>query len=60
MDVMSKLSDVDFKQNQLDSGKNVVIEMEKLGDEYYMAYEAGMEYLDSRKDERSSVCSDMM
>lgn len=34
--------------------------MEKLKEEYYTAYEAAREYVDSRKYERSSVCSDVI
>lgn len=40
MNVMSTLSDVYLKRNQLDSDKKVIMEMERLEDEYYMAYEA--------------------
>ncbi|MCG8075365.1 MAG: hypothetical protein JAY75_03880, partial [Candidatus Thiodiazotropha taylori] len=46
MDVMVKLSDFYLQSKQLESGRKVVIEMEKVEEEYYSAYEAAREYLD--------------
>ena len=60
MDVMTKLSDFFFKSKQMDSGRKVVLEMEKVEEEFYSAYEAAREYLDSQKEGRSSVCSDIV
>lgn len=40
MDVMTKLSDLFLKSKQMDSGRKVVLEMEKVEVEFYLAYEA--------------------
>ena len=56
MDVMTKLSDF-LKSKQLDIGRKVVLEIKKNEEEFYSAYEAAREYLDSQKEGRSSVCS---
>ena len=45
IDVMTKLSDFFFKSKQMDSGRKVVLEMEKVEEEFYLAYEAAREYL---------------
>ena len=59
MDVLTKLSDF-LKSKQLDSGRKVVLEIKKNEEEFYSAYEAAREYLDSQKEGRSSVCSDIV
>lgn len=60
MEVMTSLSDLYIQTKALDKGKKIVIEMEKMEAEFYIAYEAAREYLDSRKEDSSSVSSDIL
>lgn len=60
MDIMISLSDLYMKHNDLEKGKKVVAEMEKLEDEYSTASEAAREHLNARWDDRSSVASDIL
>lgn len=46
--------------NDLEKGKKIVAEMEKLEDEYSMASETAREHLNARRDDRSSVASDIL
>lgn len=47
MDVVAKLSDFFLKCKQLESDRKVVLVMEMVEEEFYSAYEAAREYLDS-------------
>ncbi|MCG8049058.1 MAG: DUF1759 domain-containing protein, partial [Candidatus Thiodiazotropha endolucinida] len=60
MVVMEKLSDFYKKNGELDKGSKVVTEMEKLEVEFSAASETAREYLDTRRDERSSVTSETL
>ena len=60
MEVMTSLSDLYIQIKALDKGKNIVVEMKKMEAEFYIACEAAREYLDSRKDDSSSVSSDIL
>lgn len=60
METMASLSDLYIKHKELEKGKKVVIEMEKLEDEFSTASETAREYLDSRRDDRSSVTSEIL
>ncbi|MCG7879401.1 MAG: hypothetical protein N0C90_24170 [Candidatus Thiodiazotropha endolucinida] len=60
MVVMEKLSDLYKKNGELDKGSKVVTEMEKLEVEFSAASETAREYLDTRRDERSSVTSETL
>ena len=57
MEVMEKLSDLYIKYVELEKGSKVVTEMEKLEIEFSAATETVREYLDARRDDRSSVTS---
>ena len=60
MDVLTNFSDFHIKINEMQKSMRLASEMEKLDDEYYSAYEAAREYLESRQDERCSVSSDIL
>lgn len=60
MKVLTNFSDFYIKTEDIQKSKRVVSEMEKLEEEFHAAYETAREYLDSRKDDRSSVASDII
>ena len=55
-----KLSDLYIKYAELEKGSKVVTEMEKLEIEFSAASETAREYLDARRDDRSSVRSETL
>ena len=57
---MEKLSDLYIKYAELEKGSKVVTEMEKLEIEFSAASETAREYLDARRDDRSSVTSETL
>ena len=58
MKVLENFSDYYIQNGNLQKGQKSVNEMEKNEEEFYTAYEAAREYLDSRRDDASSVASD--
>ena len=60
MDIKISLSDFNMRHNDLEKGKKVVAEMEKLEDEYFVASETAREHLNAQRDDRSSVASDIL
>lgn len=49
-----------MKHNDLEKGKNVLAEIEKLEDEYSMARQTAREHQNARRDNRSSVAFDVL
>ena len=60
MEVLAKFSDFYIKNKQLKKSKIVVSEMEKIEDEFYTAYEKTQGYVESRKEDSSSVSMDRL
>ena len=60
MTVLSNLSNFCIRNGDLLKGERVVTEMEKIGEQYEAAHETERDYLDSRKDNASSVSSGVM
>ena len=60
MKVLANFSDYYIQNSNLQKGQRIVNEMEKIEEEFYSAYEAAREYLDSRRDDASSVTSDIL
>ena len=60
MKVLANFSDYNIQNSNLQKGQRIVNEMEKIEEEFYLAYEAAREYLDSRRDDASSVTSDIL
>lgn len=60
MEVLTRFSDFYTTNGESQKGRRVACEMEKIEESYYLAYEAAQDYLDSRKDDRSSITSDIM
>lgn len=60
METMSSLSDLYSKHKERDKDKKVVMEMEKLESEFATANETAREYMESRRDDKSSVCSEIL
>ena len=58
--VLSNFSDFYIQNDKIQKGQMIVNEMEKIEEEFYTSYEAAREYLDSRRDEASSVASDIL
>ena len=58
--VLSNFSDFYIQNSEIQKGQRIVNEMEKIEEEFYTSYEAAREYLDSRRDEASSVASDIL
>ena len=57
MDVMTSLSELYTKYKEKGKNDKVILEMEKLDDEFSTAYEAARQYIDAQK-ERSSDTSE--
>ena len=60
MKVLENFSDYYIQNGNLQKGQKIVNEMEKIEEEFYTAYEAAREYLDSRRDDASSETSDIL
>ena len=60
MKVLENFSEYYIQNGNLQKGQKIVNEMEKIEEEFYTAYEAAREYLDSRRDDASSVASDIL
>ena len=59
MEILARLSNEYRHLNDRNSRKKVSQEMEKMEDEFSEAQNRAQEYLDARKDELSSTCSDV-
>lgn len=59
MEVLTKFTDFYIENQEFQKGKMVISEMEKIEADYYKTAEAAQEYLESRKDDASSVSSDI-
>lgn len=59
MDAMTSLSDIYMKNKETEKSKKVVLEMEKIEEEFTTAYEAARQWLDSQK-EQSSEASEIL
>ena len=59
MEILARLSDKYRHLNDRNSRKKVSQEMKKMEDEFIEAQNRAQEYLDARKDELSSTCSDV-
>ena len=53
--VLAKFSDFHIQNGEIQKGQRIVNEMETNLEEFYTSYEAAREYLNSRRDEASSV-----
>ena len=60
MGVLSNFSDFYTKYNELQKSRLVVKKMEKIEEDFYTTSEAAREYLDARKDDKSSITSDIL
>ena len=60
MGVLSNFSDLYTKYNELQKSRLVVKQMEKIEGDFYTTSEAAREYLDARKDDKSSIASDIL
>ena len=60
MGVLSKLLDFYIKNGEIQKDKKLIKEMENIEEDYYTAYGTTQEYLNSRKDDSSSVTSDIL
>ena len=57
---IANFSDFYIQNGEIQKGQRIVNEMEKIEEEFHTSYEAAREYLDSRRDEASSVASDIL
>ena len=55
---MSSLSDLYIKNKEMDQGRKVVVEMQKLEEEFSVTYEAARRHLELLKEDTSSESSD--
>ena len=60
METMLSLSDLYSKHKERDKDKKVVKEMERLESEFATAIETAREYMESRRDDKSCVCSEIL
>ena len=60
MEVLAKFSNIYIRNKQLQKSKIVVSDMEKIEDEFNTAYEKAQGYLESRKEDSSSVSMDRL
>ena len=58
IDVTSSLSDLYIKNKEMNQGRKIVVEMEKLGEEFSVTYEAARRHLELLKEDTSSESSD--
>ena len=57
LEVLYNSSDFYLENNDLQKSKKIVCEMEKIEEEFYSAHEAKRDYLDSQRDDQSSILS---
>ena len=57
LEVLYNFSDFYLENNDLQKSQKIVCEMEKIEEEFYSALEAKRDYLDSQRDDRSSILS---
>lgn len=60
MEVLTNFSDFYTRNGEVQKDKILIREMEKIEKDYYTAYEAAQEYLNSRKDDSSSITADVL
>ncbi len=60
MEVLTKLSDLYDNYKDAERSTKVISELEKLEIEFSAAHESAREYLDSRRDELSSIASETL
>ena len=60
MEVLTNFSDFYSKNGELQKDKKIISEMEKIEEDYYTAYGTAQEYLNSRKDDSSSITSEVL
>ena len=60
MEILTIFSDFYSKNGELQKDKKIINEMEKIEEDYYTAYGTAKEYLNSRKDDSSSITSDVL
>ena len=60
MESMASLSDLYMKHKDFEKNRNVLIEIDKIEDDFSSVSKAAREYLDSRSNDRSSVSSDIL
>ena len=57
LELLSNFSDFYFENNELQKSQKIISEMERIEEEFHSAHEAKQDYLDSQKDDRSSIFS---
>ena len=57
LELLSNFSDFYFENNELQKRQKIISEMERIEGEFQSAHEAKRDYLDSQKDDRSSIFS---
>ena len=57
LELLSNFSDFYFENNELQKSQKIISEMERIEQEFHSAHEAKQDYLDSQKDDRSSIFS---
>ena len=60
METTSSLSDLCTKYKEKEQDRKVFMEMEKLESEYETASETAREYMEPHKDDKSSICSEIL
>lgn len=60
MEVLTIFSDFYTRNGEVQKDKILIREMEKIEKDYYTAYKAAQEYLNSRKDDSSSITADVL
>ena len=60
MEVLTNFSDFYTENGELQKDKKIISEMENIEEDYYTAYGTIQEYLNSRKDDSSSITSDVL
>ena len=60
MEIMASLSHLYMKHKDFEKSRKVLIEIDKIEDDFSSVSEAAREYLDSRRNDRSSVSSDII
>ena len=57
LELLSNFSDFYIENNELQKSQKIISEMERIEEEFHSAHEAKRDYLDSQKDDRSSIFS---
>ena len=57
LELLSNFSDFYFENNERQKSEKIISEMERIEEAFHSAHEAKREYLDSQKDDRSSIFS---